>query len=123
MDDRQARTGLLRVAAKGEKSGGFDLTREEDSVLRAAFGRFGGQSKARAAAAAVVARYQQMNAGMWFLCSCLANAMDSPALVPRCILSRDSQEFWVCLNFRASYGFFELITFGKYCRIWRRVSR
>jgi hypothetical protein len=34
-----------------------------------------------------------------------------------------SQIMWVCLTFRAGYDFFELITFGKYCRIWRRASR
>ena len=50
--------------------------------MRAAFGRYGGRADARAAAAAVVARYQQLGAGHWFLCGCRFNAERPPALVP-----------------------------------------
>lgn len=73
---------MLQVAPEGDVSGAVPVTAEEDRLLRAAFGRYGGQAEARAAAAVVVARYQQAGSGRWFLCGCRPAAERPPALVP-----------------------------------------
>lgn len=72
---------MLRAASKGTVVPASAITPEEDRLLRAAFGRYGGRADARADAAAVVARYQQRGAGCWFLCDCLPGAERPPALV------------------------------------------
>ena len=41
---------MLQVAPKGDVSRAMPLTFEEDRVLRAAFGRYGGSAEAREAA-------------------------------------------------------------------------
>ena len=74
---------MLRTALKGSADGGSMVTLEEDRIMRAAFGRYGGRAADRAAAAAVVARYQQLGGGHWFLCDCRRGAAARPpALVP-----------------------------------------
>ncbi|MBN9560438.1 MAG: hypothetical protein J0H14_06865 [Alphaproteobacteria bacterium] len=73
---------MLQIAPKGDVSQAIPLTFEEDRVLRAAFGRYGGSAEAREAAAAVVRRCQQRRGGDWFLCDCLPGAERPPALVP-----------------------------------------
>ncbi len=73
---------MLQVAPKGDVSGAVLVTAEEDRLLRAAFGRYGGQAEARAAAADVVGRYQQLGGGRWFLCACRPGAERPPVLVP-----------------------------------------
>ena len=73
---------MLQVAPKGDVSGAVPVTSEEDRLLRAAFGRYGGQAEARAAAADVVGRYQQQGGGRWFLCGCRPGAEHPPILVP-----------------------------------------
>ncbi len=73
---------MLRTAPKGETSTGVTIRAEEDRLLRAAFGRYGGLAKARGDAATVVARYQQLGSGQWFLCDCRPDAVHPPALVP-----------------------------------------
>ena len=73
---------MLRVAPKGDVAHATSLPAEEDRILRAAFGRYGGQPEARAAAVPVVRHYQQLGAGSWFLCDCRSGAPRPPALVP-----------------------------------------
>ncbi len=73
---------MLQVTPKGDVAGAVPVTMEEDRLLRAAFGRYGGQAEARAAAADVVGRYQQLGGGRWFLCGCRPGAERPPALVP-----------------------------------------
>lgn len=73
---------MLRVAPKGDISAASPVTPDEDRILRAAFGRYGGSLDARAAAAAIVAHYQQLRGGQWFLCGCRPGAERPPALVP-----------------------------------------
>jgi hypothetical protein len=73
---------VLRVAPKGDVALATSLRPEEDQILRAAFGRFGGQPKAREAAVPIVQHYQQLGAGSWFLCDCRPGAERPPALVP-----------------------------------------
>jgi len=73
---------MLRVAPKGDLSAAVPIRPEEDRLLRAAFGRYGGQAQVRAEAAAVVAHYQQLRGGQWFLCGCRPTAERPPALVP-----------------------------------------
>jgi len=53
-----------------------------DTILRAAFGRYGGGAKARLAAAPIVARYQVEARGSWFLCDCRPGVPRAPLLVP-----------------------------------------
>jgi len=60
----------LRAAPKGSVGGAVGLAPQEDRLLRKAYGRHGGTPEARREAASVVARYQQMRAGMWLLCLC-----------------------------------------------------
>lgn len=74
--------GMLRAAPKGCAHWTMILAREEDRLLRDAFGRHGGHADARAAAASVIARYQQMGGGMWFLCNCRPESDRCPVLVP-----------------------------------------
>jgi hypothetical protein len=73
---------VLRVAPKGDLAHATSLRVGEDRILRAAFGRFGGQPKAREAAVEIVLHYQQLGAGSWFLCDCRPGAERPPALVP-----------------------------------------
>ena len=73
---------MLRVAPKGEVALATSLPLGEDRILRAAFGRFGGQPKGREAAVPVVRHYQQLGSGSWFLCDCRPGAERPPALVP-----------------------------------------
>ena len=73
---------MLTAAPKGDVLRAVPVEVEEDRVLRSAFGRYGGRPKARAAAALVVARYQQLGAGHWFLCGCRPGEDRPPALVP-----------------------------------------
>jgi hypothetical protein len=73
---------VLRVAPRCDVAHATTLRAEEDRFLRAAFGRFGGQPKAREAAAEIVRHYQQLGAGSWFLCDCRPGAVRPPALVP-----------------------------------------
>jgi len=73
---------MLRSCPKGETSGAAPLAPEEDRLLRAAFGRYGGEAAARVAAAAIVARHQQLGAGRWFVCDCRPDAPCPPVLVP-----------------------------------------
>ena len=73
---------MLRSCPKGETSGATSLTLEEDRLLRAAFGRYGGETAARVAAAAVVAYHQQQGPGRWFVCDCRPDAPCPPVLVP-----------------------------------------
>lgn len=73
---------MLRVALKGTTEAALLVTPEEDRVMRAAFGRYGGRPQDRAAGALVVARYQQLGSGHWFLCDCRGGAQRPPALVP-----------------------------------------
>ncbi len=54
---------MLQVAPKGDVAGAMPVTMEEDRLLRAAFGRYGGRAEARTAAATVVGRYQQQGGG------------------------------------------------------------
>lgn len=82
MRDRWEDQGMLRAAPKGRADWTTVLSREEDRLLRDAFGRHGGNAAARAAAAPVVARYQQMSGGMWFLCNCRGESDRHPVLVP-----------------------------------------
>ncbi len=72
---------MLQVAPKGDVAGAMPVTMEEDRLLRAAFGRYGGRAEARTAAATVVGRYQQLGGGRWFLCCCRPGAERPPALV------------------------------------------
>ncbi len=72
---------MLQVAPKGDVAGAMPVTVEEDRLLRAAFGRYGGRAEARTAAATVVGRYQQLGGGRWFLCCCRPGAERPPALV------------------------------------------
>lgn len=73
---------MLRVAPKGNSACAVPVAPEEDRVLRLAFGRYGGRAAARATAAPVVAHYQQLGGGQWFLCGCRPEAERPPALVP-----------------------------------------
>ena len=73
---------MLRVAPKGDVAAATPIALEEDRLLRSAFGRYGGKAAARAAAAPVVAHYQQLRGGQWFLCGCRPGAERPPALVP-----------------------------------------
>ena len=73
---------VLQVAPKGDVAQATSLRGEEDRILRAAFGRFGGRPKAREAAVPIVRHYQQLGAGSWFLCDCRPGAARPPALVP-----------------------------------------
>jgi hypothetical protein len=73
---------VLQVAPKGDVAHPTSLRVGEDRILRAAFGRFGGQPKAREAAVEIVRHYQQLGAGSWFLCDCRPGAERPPALVP-----------------------------------------
>ncbi|WP_158931460.1 hypothetical protein [Acidisphaera sp. S103] len=73
---------MLQAAPRGDVAHATTLRAEEDRLLRAAFGRFGGQPKAREAAAEIVRHYQQLGAGSWFLCDCRPGAVRPPALVP-----------------------------------------
>ena len=73
---------MLQVAPKGDVAHATSLRPEEDRVLRAAFGRFGGHMQAREAAVPIVRHYQQIGAGSWFLCDCRPGAHRPPALVP-----------------------------------------
>ena len=73
---------MLRVAPKGEVALARSLPPGEDRILRAAFGRFGGQPMDREAAVPVVRHYQQLGSGSWFLCDCRPGAERPPALVP-----------------------------------------
>jgi hypothetical protein len=87
---------VLRVAPKGDVAQATSLRAEEDRVLRAAFGRFGGQPRARAAAVEIVRHYQQRGAGSWFLCDCRPGAERPPALVPvaQTHIRRHQDERW-----------------------------
>ena len=100
---------MLRASRKGETDGAVDLAPEEDCLLRDAFGRYGGSARARTAAAPVVARYQQLGAGRWFLCDCRPGAERPPALVPvsQTHIRRHQDERWPvhsedCVLFRDS---------------------
>lgn len=73
---------MLRVTPKGSGVLVRPIAPDEDRLLRAAFGRHGGRAEARAAAAPVVARYQQLSGGYWFACDCRPDAERPPALVP-----------------------------------------
>ena len=73
---------MLQFAQKGDVAHATSLGPEEDRLLRAAFGRFGGQPKAREAAVQIVRHYQQLGSGAWFLCDCRPGAERPPALVP-----------------------------------------
>ena len=73
---------MLLVAPKGSASTPVPVTSEEDSILRAAFGRYGGRLADREAAAPIVRRYQQLGIGSWFLCDCRLGVERPPALVP-----------------------------------------
>jgi hypothetical protein len=70
MEWGQNEKATLRAAPKRSVDGAVGLAPEEDRLLREALGRYGGKPEARSKAAAVVARYQQMGAGMWLLCPC-----------------------------------------------------
>lgn len=82
MECRQNGNATLRAAPKGTVDGTVGLAPEEDRLLRKAFGRYGGTPEARRAAASVVARYQQMGAGMWLLCPCRSVSGRNAVLVP-----------------------------------------
>jgi len=73
---------MLHASSKGETDGAVDLAPEEDRLLREAFGRYGGSARARSSAAPVVARFQQLGSGRWFLCDCRPGTDRPPALVP-----------------------------------------
>lgn len=73
---------MLSVAPKGGIARAVAVTLDEDRLLRAAFSRYGGDAQDRAAAAAVVARIQQLGAGHWFLCDCRPGAERPAVLVP-----------------------------------------
>lgn len=73
---------MLHHAAKGVTTDAQPVTPEEDRLLRAAFGCFGGTGAARMAAMPVVARYQAQGAGRWLLCDCQPDAARPPALIP-----------------------------------------
>ena len=68
--------------AKGVSADADPVTPDEDHALRAAFGRYGGSATARMAAMPVVARYQTLGAGRWFLCDCRPGVERRPALIP-----------------------------------------
>lgn len=87
---------MLRVAPKGDVAHATSLPAEQDRMLRAAFGRFGGQPKAREAAVPIVRHYQQLGAGSWFLCDCRLGAERPPALVPvaQTHIRRHQDERW-----------------------------
>lgn len=83
MNDKSYDIALLRAAPKGDADASTQcLTPVEDQLLREAFGRYGGEAQARADAALVVARYQQMGGGMWFVCGCREDGGRFPVLVP-----------------------------------------
>ena len=82
MECVQNRKTTLRAAPKGSVDGTVGLAPEEDRLLRKAFGRYAGTPAARRAAASVVARYQQMGAGMWLLCPCRSVSGRNTVLVP-----------------------------------------
>ncbi len=87
---------MLQVAPKGGVAHATDLPADADRILRAAFGRFGGQPEAREAAVPVVRHYQQLGAGSWFLCDCRPGAERPPALVPvaQTHIRRNQDERW-----------------------------
>ena len=73
---------ILRAALKREVAHAIALTPEEDHILRAAFGRFGGTAKARADAIPIIRRLQTTDRGFWILCDCRPRQSSPPALVP-----------------------------------------
>ncbi len=73
---------MLHHVAKGVSADADPVTPDEDHALRAAFGRYGGSATARMAAMPVVARYQTLGAGRWFLCDCRPGVERRPALIP-----------------------------------------
>ena len=87
---------MLKVAPKGDVAHATSLRAEEDRILRAAFGRFGGQPEAREAAVRIVRHYQQLGAGAWFLCDCRLGGQRPPALVPvaQTHIRRHQDERW-----------------------------
>ena len=87
---------MLQVAPKGDVAHATSLRAEEDRILRSAFGRFGGQPKAREAAVEIVRHYQQLGAGSWFLCDCRPGSERPPALVPvaQTHIRRHQDERW-----------------------------
>ena len=73
---------MLRVAPKGQTEPEILLSAREDALLRAAFGRYGGDPHVRQDAARIVQHHQQIGTGRWFLCDCRPGARHPPALVP-----------------------------------------
>ena len=61
---------ILKAALKGDIDGALALDIEEDEVIRAAFGCYGGTAKARADAIPIVRRLQTTDRGYWVLCDC-----------------------------------------------------
>ncbi|WP_024882350.1 hypothetical protein [Methylosinus sp. LW3] len=86
---------LLHAVPKDTEDEGVALSEEDDRLLRAAFGRYGGGLAERARAADVVARYQQMGAGMWFACGCRPDGRRG-RLVPvaRSYIRRGQSDSW-----------------------------
>ncbi len=72
---------MPQVSRRGSVQDVSELSTQEDSALRRAFGRFG-DPEARAAGAEVVHRYQRVGAGSWLLCDCLGRVEWPPALIP-----------------------------------------
>lgn len=87
---------MLKAAPKGSDQGSIPIHPDEDRVLRQAFGRYGGSPAARAAAAPIVAHYQQANGGHWFFCDCRPGGERQPVLVPvsQTHLRRHQDERW-----------------------------
>ncbi len=72
---------MLRLTCRGEVAELRELTADEDLALRRAFGRYG-KIEDRTIGAAVVRRHQHSGAGRWFLCDCLGDVPQPPALIP-----------------------------------------
>lgn len=56
--------------------------KDEDTILRNAFGRFGGTQVARDEAEPIVRRYQTLGSGRWFVCGCRDSHEHPSVLVP-----------------------------------------
>lgn len=73
---------ILRAALKREIEGGIALEPDEDQLIRAAFGRYGGSAKARTDTIPIIRRLQTSDRGFWILCDCRPAQEKPPALVP-----------------------------------------